>query len=391
MANVQPEHGTTSIANELIRQVFMTGKLTKTQFQIVFAIIDESWSWLDRRHGRKYKITRRPIKPKELSNKTKLHISDVCKTINALVEAKVIRRHWDYYRFNKDYESWDLNALATKKTRENTKSTRDNPHSFRENANSKKGYLLGENPSAIGETPNKDDETRENTNSDREITYQGKSSATVGSLRQSSAMALGEIPNDTREIPYSWWGKSLMRWPSILRAARVSEPLNKKEININKLWSLYDSIYPDFWSKSPECRYDIEELEQIFEYFQMLKHTRSSGKLAEGIIEKEMDYWERFDKDLVLASLWLHREKHKAGKKEDYTRGIIRRTQDERKRGIMPNVLNEYQQAGAGLSKHGGNPSGTDLPQMAGRGKGTSQTGSRRITEEHFDSFGIGQ
>ena len=79
-------------------------------------------------------------------------------------------------------------------------------------------------------------------------------------------------------------------------------------------------------------RYNSSQLEKIDQYFDCLKHTRKSGKLSQSIIVKEMEYWSRFSVDIVIHSLEIHITKH-PDKKEEYTRGIMRRVNEE---GIKP-------------------------------------------------------
>lgn len=70
-------------------------------------------------------------------------------------------------------------------------------------------------------------------------------------------------------------------------------------------------------------RYNIAGQKIIKKYFDTVAHTRKTGKIARSVIIKEMAYWKRFDPVIVILALSIHLSRH-AGKKEAYTRGIMR-------------------------------------------------------------------
>lgn len=382
MADVQTEHGATMIANALIREVFMKGLLSKTQLQIVFCIIDESWSWVDKRRSTqqktvKMKVTRRPLKASEIAKKTGVHLSDVCKQVAILLSAKVIRRHWDYYQFNKDYDKWDKQSLVSRPDKKKAaagvarpKNTREIPQSTRENTQQEQqenqyesgetggeaASLLGKTPSELGENPSEVGEPP--TENDKQI----------------EESPLGKFPNGTGEIPYLDWGNSLPRWPAILTAARDARSLNK-DLNkeLNKVWVFYNQ-HPDYQdaTKPTTFRYQPLEIDEILEYWKVLRFTRQSGKIAPSVIEKEMDYWEQFDTDVVLESLAIHIQKH-ATKKEDYTRGIMRRMQKEKQ--AQGGQLNATRRENIRANT------------QTGRANGAAN-GQTKIGDDFFDRFG---
>ncbi len=74
---------------------------------------------------------------------------------------------------------------------------------------------------------------------------------------------------------------------------------------------------------SEEVRYTENDLEVIEEYWECIRYTRRTGTVAEGIINKEQSYWERFPADAVIKALRIHIDKYPAHR-EQYTRGIIR-------------------------------------------------------------------
>jgi len=79
-------------------------------------------------------------------------------------------------------------------------------------------------------------------------------------------------------------------------------------------------------------RYGGEQVAVIRDYWDAVRFTRKSGKIAGTVIAREMDYWERFAPGMVMAALKIHIRKYR-GKDEKYTEGIMRRLEKERERG----------------------------------------------------------
>lgn len=79
-------------------------------------------------------------------------------------------------------------------------------------------------------------------------------------------------------------------------------------------------------------RYDGQQSDMIRDYWDVVRFTRKSGRIAGTVIAREMDYWERLPKDIVIAALKIHVRKYQ-GKDEKYTEGIMRRLEKERERG----------------------------------------------------------
>jgi hypothetical protein len=79
-------------------------------------------------------------------------------------------------------------------------------------------------------------------------------------------------------------------------------------------------------------RYDEKQLDAIQDYWDVIRLTRKSGKVAGTVILRRMDYWERFPPEVVMEALRIHVRKY-AGKTEDYTEGIMRRLQRELEEG----------------------------------------------------------
>lgn len=70
-------------------------------------------------------------------------------------------------------------------------------------------------------------------------------------------------------------------------------------------------------------RYDDGQKAVIKKYFEVLSDTRLTGKLSEGIRNREIKYWERFSVPVVIQALSIHIQKYPYAK-ETYTRGIMR-------------------------------------------------------------------
>lgn len=70
-------------------------------------------------------------------------------------------------------------------------------------------------------------------------------------------------------------------------------------------------------------RYDDRQKAVIKKYFEVLADTRLTGKLSEGIRNREIKYWERFSVPVVIQALSIHIQKYPYAK-ETYTRGIMR-------------------------------------------------------------------
>ena len=70
-------------------------------------------------------------------------------------------------------------------------------------------------------------------------------------------------------------------------------------------------------------RYDDRQKAVIKKYFEVLADTRLTGKLSDGIKNREVKYWERFSVPVVIQALYIHIQKYPYAK-ETYTRGIMR-------------------------------------------------------------------
>ena len=107
-------------------------------------------------------------------------------------------------------------------------------------------------------------------------------------------------------------------------------------------------------------RYDDGQKAVIKKYFEVIADTRLTGKLSEGIKNREVKYWERFSVPVVIQALSIHIQKYPSIR-ETYTRGIMRnleaqgyqgqanqikskRKDFETAQGMSPNRRKEYEE-----------------------------------------------
>ncbi|HSH25637.1 MAG TPA: hypothetical protein VLA13_08890 [Massilibacterium sp.] len=64
------------------------------------------------------------------------------------------------------------------------------------------------------------------------------------------------------------------------------------------------------------------------QYWDVIRETRKNGKVAKSVIYKTMKKWEKYDPVVIEYALKSHIDLH-AGKKEEYTIGIMRNTSKE--------------------------------------------------------------
>lgn len=98
-----------------------------------------------------------------------------------------------------------------------------------------------------------------------------------------------------------------------------------KESKVNKTKEDYTSkikdLLPDFSSIT-----NFNELNK--KYWDVIRETRKNGKVAKSVIYNAMDKWKKYDPIVIEYALKSHIDMH-AGKKEEYTLGIMRNTKKE--------------------------------------------------------------
>ena len=97
--------------------------------------------------------------------------------------------------------------------------------------------------------------------------------------------------------------------------------------------------------RSLYTRYSPEQQKVIDDYWEVIRFTRKSGRMAESIKITEMEYWGRYPPDIVIQALNIHRQRYQT-KDERYTRGIIRSLVREKEREAKLNAANRLNIAG---------------------------------------------
>ena len=72
-------------------------------------------------------------------------------------------------------------------------------------------------------------------------------------------------------------------------------------------------------------RFNLEQQEIIYRYWDQIRWTRTTGRIAENLIKAEIEYWNNFEADEVIKALEIHLNTTAYKKlRENYTRGILR-------------------------------------------------------------------
>ena len=118
-----------------------------------------------------------------------------------------------------------------------------------------------------------------------------------------------------------------------------NEKNNNYTSKIKDLLTLYSEQIPNF----------VELNEQ---YWDVIRETRKSGKIAESVIYNTMKKWQKYHPSVIRYALKTHIEMH-AGKREEYTLGIMRNTSKEEAEDRLnrKNVVNfnRYKKASGGI------------------------------------------
>lgn len=76
-----------------------------------------------------------------------------------------------------------------------------------------------------------------------------------------------------------------------------------------------------------------DEFESLIEqYWNMVKQTRKSRRISEGIKARERQFWDQFDPEIVSEALQIHMRDYPKYR-ESYTRGIMRHLALKKQRG----------------------------------------------------------
>lgn len=70
-------------------------------------------------------------------------------------------------------------------------------------------------------------------------------------------------------------------------------------------------------------KYTPGQQKTIAYYWDTIRFTRKTGQVSDGIKQNELEYWAKFDPEVVIQALKIHIEKY-PHIRENYTRGILR-------------------------------------------------------------------
>lgn len=76
-------------------------------------------------------------------------------------------------------------------------------------------------------------------------------------------------------------------------------------------------------------RYTPAQRQVIEAYWETIRFTRRTGKISEGIKQREYEYWAKFEPEIVIKSLAIHIKDYPTHR-EDYTRGIMRNKRNQK-------------------------------------------------------------
>lgn len=276
MANPQPDQFT-RISNELYKAI-MQSDFTKRQRNILDLVIRMSYGC-----GKKSALLR-PV-DFELVGIYKTHIR---KELDYLSKAAVLIIDGERISLNKDYDQW---RISLSKSATNTDRWSE---------------VLSKNLNdEVTEIVTKDNDKVTKTVTDG---YQNSNQVVTKTVTEQ-----GRKPNDAKgsETPKESIKEKVKERGEVLPPLTPPKP---------------ESI-EDVLTEFP--RYSKEQLTLIREYWDMIRFTRKTGKVAYSIVQREMQYWERFPVEIVLEALDIHLRRYQT-KQEAYTRGIMRRKEREK-------------------------------------------------------------
>lgn len=88
-----------------------------------------------------------------------------------------------------------------------------------------------------------------------------------------------------------------------------------------------------------------EELKK--NYWSIIRRTRSSGRIAQSVIDKTEEKWQKYDESVIRKALELHISQYPSYK-ENYTLGIMRNLQRDKdsNREVRKNQFQQFEQRG---------------------------------------------
>lgn len=83
----------------------------------------------------------------------------------------------------------------------------------------------------------------------------------------------------------------------------------------------------------------MDELKK--KYWDVIRKTRSSGRISTSVIEKTEKLWEKYDDDVIKQALEIHIRSYPSYK-ENYTLGIMRNLQNCHRNGGAVGKVNQF-------------------------------------------------
>ncbi len=271
--------------------------LSGNQYRLCWAIWRLTYSWHRTEIEASFQL---------LSDETGISPKKIGSPLRALIDANIVieirRASFEgagIYKFNKDIRTWafevlDLSLISDKTleivAQECDKNTTEN------------STITASTSPQVGGTP-----------------QSGASPQTRG---EASPQSGGEVPpHEPRGDRISSTPKERFKESSVL----LFPPTPHKREQLEDVLASFERYGPD---DQPIVR----------DYWELINQTRYAGKIAMSIVRREMQLWEQHPADVVIAAVDVHLRDH-AGKREQYTRGIMRQMAAEAElERLMPAV-----------------------------------------------------
>lgn len=291
MKKIDMDNGNFPLAKDALRCLAKTN-ISGGHRAIIDVIWIETYGWYDEENPHEERIKKRKTSAQITQDvfiiETWMDKSSVSRKIKELVEWRIILRDKNTtpctYSFNVNVDEWDSNIFRQTTVYRTLNSLQDSQQFTDKTTNSLQDSQLGVYRIVNSCVP----ESQEN---------QGRSDSLKKGLKK---------------------GKE---------NSGYNEPENEKtegeEVGIMPL-------LPEPLTQTLE-RYTPAQQETIKNYWQCIRRTRRSCKLADNIIIASMDKWSKYPAEIVIASMELHISKYPY-KREDYTGGIIRRMKEDKER-----------------------------------------------------------
>lgn len=307
MANPQPDKFT-RISNELYEAIMQTD-FSKRQRKILDLVIRMSYGC-----GKKWAL----LRPSDFQV-VGVYKGDVRTELTYLATAKVLVVDGERIALNKDYDQWRVSLVKT-----------GTPDRFQEILKRNlSGEVVSETLTEVSETLT-DGVSKTLTGVSETLTPQKIELAKhLPQSKQNTNTPVSKILTEIAENGSSTCG-----------SAKPKESFKE---------SFKDSGSPPYPPKGGGCTQPLEEKfprytsmqwTVIRDYWGLIATTRKTGAVADSIVEREMQYWERFSPEVVIEALKIHLRRYHT-KREEYTRGIMRRIAAEKEKNISrPSEVN---------------------------------------------------